>query len=348
MLRAMLNRDSNYEGVFFFAVKTTGIFCRPTCAARKPKPENVVYFATPDEALAAGFRPCKRCQPLAHQNDTPEWARALLHELDQAPEKRWTDGQLRVRSIDPTRARRWFKNQFGMTFHNYARARRLGLAFKHLIAGENLDVAAFDHGYESVSGFRDAFQQRFGTTPGRGRSSKMIVFTRIPTCLGPMIAGATHEGICLLEFVDRPSLTKEIEQLKSRYRYALCPGENRHLEQLREELESYFLGRLQKFTVGLSLPGTKFQRSVWYALQSIPYGTTCSYKQLANAIGHPNAARAVGRANGENRVAILVPCHRVIKSDGSLSGYGGGKVRKRFLLDHERNVVQLEQQYSIA
>ena len=341
MVRAMQESDSSYEGIFFTAVRTTGIFCRPTCSARKPKPENVDFFATVDEALAAGYRPCKRCRPLDMADDVPDWVSALLAAAEDAPENRWTNETLMARGIDPVKLRRWFKQHYGMTFHAYIRARRLAAALGSLHEGDSIDGAAFDHGYESVSGFRDAFRKTFGTTPGRAEESNPLLFTRLTTPLGPMLAMAEKEGLVLLEFIDRPVLLQEIDTLKQRYGYAPVPGRNAHLETLEGELTRYFEGKLTRFSVPLRMPGTAFERSVWAMLCAIPCGETRTYGALAASLGKPQASRAVGAANGRNRIAIVVPCHRVIGADGSLTGYGGGQPRKAFLLRLERRSAAL-------
>jgi AraC family transcriptional regulator of adaptative response/methylated-DNA-[protein]-cysteine methyltransferase len=338
MVRAMLTSDAAYEGVFYTAVKTTGIFCRPTCTARKPKPENVVFHRTAEDALTAGFRPCKRCKPLDARGAVPDWIAALLREVDAAPGRRWTDEDLVARAVDPVRLRRWFKDNFGMTFHTWLRSRRLGQALGSISAGETIDAAAYDHGYESLSGFREAFRQTLGTTPGRSHAASLMLYRRILTPLGPVIAMAEERGLSLLEFTDRPALPAEIEELKHRYGYAIAPGASPHLDQVERELEAYFAGRLTGFSVPLRLPGTPFQQEVWSALQAIPFGETRSYGELAAVLGRPGAGRSVGRANGQNRVSIVVPCHRIIGADGSLTGYGGGQPRKDFLLKLERRV----------
>jgi AraC family transcriptional regulator, regulatory protein of adaptative response / methylated-DNA-[protein]-cysteine methyltransferase len=337
MIRAMLDCDPMYEGVFYTAVKTTGIFCRPTCTAKKPKPENVVFHRTAEDALTAGFRPCKRCRPLDAKGIAPDWVETLLEAVERAPGKRWTDEDLSARQVDTVRLRRWFKEHFGMTFHAYVRAKRLGLALGSISEGVTIDGAALDHGYESVSGFRDAFRRNLGTTPGRIQSVSLMLYSRILTPLGPMIAMAEERGLSLLEFTDRPALPAEIEELKSRYGYAIAPGRNAHLERIEDELARYFAGDLQAFGVPLWLPGTEFQQAVWSALQDVPFGETRSYGAMAQTIGRPGASRAVGRANGQNRVAIVVPCHRVVGADGSLTGYGGGQPRKDFLIKLERH-----------
>jgi AraC family transcriptional regulator of adaptative response/methylated-DNA-[protein]-cysteine methyltransferase len=336
MYEAAVHRDASYEGVFITAVRTTGIFCRPTCPAKKPRFENVEFYGSARDALLAGYRPCMRCRPMEQNGEIPEWLATLLDEVERDPTKRWHDADLRARSVDPSRVRRWFKANHGMTFHAYQRARRLGLALGRIRHGANLTHAAYDHGYESDSGFRDAFGQLFGTTPGQSRSTELMVLTRLPTPLGPMVAGATDEGVCLLEFADRRMLETQLERLQRRLGCEMAPGDHQHIDHLAGELKEYFAGTRKQFSIPLVVPGTDFQQLVWEKLCGIPYGQTRSYTDQARLIGQPIAVRAVARANGDNRIAIIIPCHRVIRSDGSLSGYGGGLWRKQFLIDHER------------
>jgi AraC family transcriptional regulator of adaptative response/methylated-DNA-[protein]-cysteine methyltransferase len=339
MERAYLERDASYTGVFFLGVRTTGIFCRPTCPARKPQPANVEYFATAREALAAGYRPCKRCRPLA-SDEQPPWVARLLAEVEQDSAPRITDGDLRKRGIDPATVRRYFRRHYGMTFQAFTRARRLGGVLNQIREGGTLDGAVFDSGYQSHSGFRDAFTRTFGTTPGAARSRKCVFLSWVRSPLGPLVAGATADGICLLEFSDRRMLEAQFTALRRLFDAPLSPGSNEHLEALQRELAAYFAGDLRSFSVPLDYSGTPFQRQVWDQLLAIPYGETRSYQDLAVAVGNPNAVRAVGRANGLNRIAIVIPCHRVVNKDGRLGGYGGGLRRKQFLLDLECSGVE--------
>ena len=335
MEQAYLNRDATYDGLFLVGVRTTGIFCRPTCPARSPLPKNVEYYPTIAAALFAGYRPCKRCRPMAAINQ-PEWAASLLAEVEANPAKRITESDLRDRGLDPATARRHFLRHYGMTFQAYARARRLTSAFTDIRAGETLDGAAFANGYESLSGFREAFGQTFGFTPGNSLDRHAVLLSWFPSPLGPLIAGATEDGICLLEFTDRRMLDAQLKTVRTTFQVPVVPGTNRHLEKLQSELEGYFDRRVTSFTVPLVFPGTPFQRRVWEQLLLIPYGETRSYQDLASALGDPKAVRAVGRANGINRIAIVIPCHRVINKNGDLGGYGGGLRRKEFLLNLER------------
>ena len=336
MERAYLERDASYNGVFFVAVRTTAIFCRPTCPARKPHPKNVEYFPTARAALSAGYRPCKRCRPL-EPDDRPEWVSELLADVERDPTSRITDADLKMRGIDPATVRRYFQGQYGMTFQAYTRARRLAGALNRIREGAALDTVVFDSGYESHSGFRDAFTRTFGETPGSDLNGECVLLSWLRTPLGPLVAGATAEGVCLLEFTDRRMLETQFATVRRLFSGSIIPGSNRHLNLLERELATYFSGALRNFSVPLVYPGTPFQRRVWEQLLTIPYGETRSYEQLATAIGKPEAVRAVGHANGLNRISILIPCHRVINKDGKLGGYGGGLRRKQYLLELERN-----------
>jgi AraC family transcriptional regulator of adaptative response/methylated-DNA-[protein]-cysteine methyltransferase len=337
MERASADRDAAYDGIFYVCVRSTGIFCRPSCAARKPKAENVEYRGSVRDCLLGGFRPCKRCRPLATNGETPDWLGDVLARIEQAPSDRVTDADLRQLGVDPHRARRYFQKHFDMTFQGYHRTRRMGLALEQLRRGADPLMVALDCGYDSSSGFRDAFERTFGTTPGRSEDVVAIKTRTIETPVGPMLACATDEGVCMLEFADRRALQKQVSTLKRRFSGAIVPGSNAHLDQLSEELGDYFAGRRREFSVRLIAPGTEFQQRVWKMLQRIPFGEKWSYERVAREIGAPKSHRAVARANGDNRIAILIPCHRVIRADGTLSGYGGGVWRKQFLLDLEVN-----------
>jgi AraC family transcriptional regulator of adaptative response/methylated-DNA-[protein]-cysteine methyltransferase len=335
---AWRNRDAGYDGVFFLAVKTTGIFCRPSCPARKPLARNVQYFASVKEAIFAGFRPCKRCRPLDTDGRPPAWVQMLLTAVERDPAARLGAKQLRKLNIDPARARRYFLKHYGMTFQAYCRGRRMSEALQQIREGAPLDDVGLGHGYESTSGFREAFQQTFGKPPGRARTEDCIVTDWIESPIGPFVAGCTPAGICLMEFSDRRMLEAQFATLRKRFGCAIVPGKHEHLDRLKAELGEYFAGTRRQFAVPLIYPGTAFQQRVWNGLLKIPYGETCSYEDLANAVGAPNAQRAVGTANGMNRIAVVIPCHRVVNKGGKLGGYGGGLWRKQFLLDLERRV----------
>ena len=334
--QALLDKNSCYEGVFYAGIKTTNIFCRPTCTARKPKPENCEYFKTAQDALLAGYRPCKRCHPLSYPGESSKLVKTLIAAVEANPEKRWKDEDFRALGVDSSTVRRQFQKRFGMTFVAYARARRMGLALKEIRNGSSVINAQLDTGYESDSGFRDAFTRIMGTAPST-KPGNVLKAEWLDSPLGPMIAIADDDGLCLLEFTDRRGLEREIERLRIRRKCTIVPCKGPFIDQIKKELEAYFAGNLQTFTTPLSYVGTDFQIAVWQTLQTVPYGSTRTYSQLARMIGKTNATRAAGRANGANQLAIIVPCHRIIGMDGSLTGYGGGLTRKQWLIEHEQS-----------
>ena len=340
---AMVNKDTLFEGVFITAVKTTGIFCRPVCTARKPKPENVVFYDSVEEAILNGFRPCQVCKPLEHANETPEFVQELIRELSSDPYLRIKDYDLKQRGIEPSHLRRWFKNNHNMSFHAYQRMLRINAAFHKITKGDAVTATAFDSGYDSVSGFNDRYRSVFGSAPTQSNKKQVIHIKRITTPLGPMFACATLQGVCLLEFTNRKMLETEFKDLCKRLNAVILPGSNRHLIQVEKEIGEYFQGKRKDFTVPLDTPGTDFQRAVWEALRTIPFGQTRSYKQQAIHLGNEKAIRAVASANGHNRISIIIPCHRVIGDNGNLTGYGGGIPRKKWLLEFEKKILDAPQ-----
>ncbi len=336
MERAFATKDSSYDGVFFVAVKTTGIFCRPSCPSQ-PNLENVEFFASVKECLFAGYRPCKRCHPLEANGQPPAWARELITRVQASPDARLKAADLRDLGITPERARRWFQQHYGMSFAAWCRGNRLAGAFARIRQGATLDDATFDSGFQSHSGFREAFTKLFGEAPGRSRANgNRVVITMLESPLGPMLAGATDGGINFLEYTDRRMLENNLESIRRRFACGVVPGRHALLDNLQQQLNEYFRGDRERFTLPIDSKGTPFQDKVWQELRRIAYGETISYDELARRIGQPTAQRAVARANGMNRIAILIPCHRVIGKDGTLTGYGGGLWRKRLLLELER------------
>ncbi|MFE9275618.1 bifunctional transcriptional activator/DNA repair enzyme AdaA [Paenibacillus glucanolyticus] len=334
----LLDKKSEYEGVFYVGVKTTGVFCRPTCPARKPKIENCEFYETAEEALLASFRPCKRCRPLSHPNQVSDLVRLLVDAVEDNPEKRWTNQDFQKLSVDASTARRQFKKRFGMTFVEYARARRMGLALKQIREGDAVIDAQLSTGYESSSGFRDAFSRIMGAAPTRSGHHHILKASWLDTRLGPMMAIADDEALYLLEFVDRRGLEREVERLRLRTKSAIIPGYTAPIRSIERELGAYFDGKLTEFKTPLFLLGSPFQQEVWDQLLRIPPGRTSSYGEIAAAMGRPTAYRAVAQANGANQLAIVIPCHRVINTSGELGGYGGGLSRKQWLLNHEKSM----------
>src|SRR5258708_38145349 len=223
-----------------------------------------------------------------------------------------------------------------MCFEGYWRGRWRSKAMHQIRGGVGLDEVALANGCDSHSGLREACARTFGKPPGRSRDADCIVTSWLESPLGPLVMGATNKGVCLLEFSDRRMLETQFTTLRNRFECAIVPGNHEHLEQLEEELARYLAGKLTEFQVPLVYPGTPFQQKVWSGLLQIPYGETCSYEDLARAVGSPNAQRAVGTANGMNRIAIVIPCHRFVNKDGQLGGYGGRLWRKKDPLRLER------------
>ena len=336
MERAFGRKDASYDGVFYVAVKTTGVFCRPSCPSQ-PHPANVEFFPSVKESLLAGYRPCKRCHPLEATGRPPAWVRELVSRVEAFPDTRLKAADSHDLGISPERARRWFQQHYGMSFAAWCRGNRLAGAFTRIHQGAALDDAIFDSGFQSHSGFREAFRRAFGKPPGRSRADgDRVTITMLESPLGPLLAGASDQGVSFLEYADRRMLEQNFQAMRRRFGCAVLPGQHPRLSQLREELKDYFQGNRREFTLPLAPRGTPFQDKVWQELRRIPYGQTISYDELARRIGQPTAQRAVARANGMNYIAILIPCHRVIGKDGSLTGYGGGLWRKRLLLELER------------
>ena len=329
--------ESDYEGVFYTGVVTTGIFCRPSCRARKPKRENVIFYDTAQQAIQNGFRPCKICKPMERAGETPDYIKELIKEIHADPYLKIKDYDLRQRGIEPSQIRRWFKKNHNMTFHAYQRMMRINNAYNQIKGGNSVTNAAFGIGYESLSGFNDGYKKIFADSPTSDKSKNVINIIRFTTKIGPMFACATQKGLCLLEFTDRRMLEREFKDLCKRLDAVILPGENPILNQVEEEIHEYMDGKRSEFTIPLHTPGTDFQNSVWELLKGIPYGETRSYQEQANLLGKPKAVRAVANANGMNRIAIIIPCHRVIGSNGELTGYAGGLGRKKWLLELEKS-----------
>jgi AraC family transcriptional regulator of adaptative response/methylated-DNA-[protein]-cysteine methyltransferase len=337
MKRALYSKDSTYDGIFYVAVKSTNIFCRPSCPAKKPLEKNVSFYPSAKEALFAGFRPCKRCKPLSLKGSHPDWVNKLFEIADNSGTKRVHDYDIRNAGIEPARARRYFLKNYGMTYHAYCRSRRLGESLADIREGGTIDDAVFNKGYESHSGFRDAFFRIFGMPPGKAAGKDCIYTSLTESPLGSIILAATSKALCLAEFTDRRMLEYQVKTLKKYFKTAIVPGTNKIIEDAIKQLKEYFDGKRSKFELPLDFPGTEFQVKVWNELLKIPYGKTISYEELANKTGHRGACRAVGTANGMNRMAIIIPCHRVVNKGGKLGGYGGGLWRKQWLLNLELN-----------
>lgn len=335
LFEALARRRRELDGAFYFGVRTTGVFCRPSCGARLPRRENVAFFASSDAALAAGFRPCKRCHPLERVGAAPAWVGALLAQLERSGAP-LTARQMSAVGAHPARAARWFQEHLGMSFHSFQHSLRLGASIDGLRSGASVGEAAATAGFDSESGFRDAFRRALGDSPTRlGDEVRVLRLRRLVTPVGDVLLGACDDGLCLLEFLDRDALAGQLAAIRKTLGPGLSLGAHPLLDRGARELERYFAGELREFTTTLFAPGTPFEQQVWAQLRRIPFGATVSYAQLATAIGRPSATRAVAGANGRNRIAIVIPCHRVIAANGGLGGYAGGLWRKQRLLELE-------------
>ncbi len=328
---AFMRRDRAWDGRVIGAVKTTGIYCKPSCPARRPKRENVDFYATAEEARTAGYRPCLRCKPdeVGRDREAVTRAAALIEAAEEAP--KLTELANAV-GYAPHHFQRLFKRELGVSPAEYARAlrnRRTELALK---ANGRVTDAVYDAGYQSPSGFYSDAKERLGMTPsawrdgGRGETIRWATFD---SPLGHMLIAATSRGICRLTFDDSE------ESLRRLFPRATVIKDEGGLKTLVEGALEAMHRPLTAPDLPIDIAGTAFQEAVWRELRKIPVGETRSYAQIAAAIGQPKAVRAVGTANGDNHVAVLIPCHRVIRSDGTLGGYAGGLDRKRFLLDAE-------------
>ncbi|MEM7728624.1 MAG: methylated-DNA--[protein]-cysteine S-methyltransferase, partial [Pseudomonadota bacterium] len=313
-------------------VRTTGVFCRPGCPARAPRFENCEFFHGAEAALRAGYRACKRCHP--GQADAA-LMRAVIQMVEDSEDGHVREADLAAAGIDPSTARRHFKARLGMSVSDYARLRRLGLAARAIKSGASVIDAQLDAGFDSPSGFRAAFAKTFGTAPAKAKGARRadpLYVGWLDTCEGRMIVVADDRALYLIEFVDRVRLPSQFERLRRVHGRAVVPGETEVTRTVRREMDEYFGGTRRDFSFAVETAGTEFQTGVWDALQAIPYGQTRSYAELAVAVGNDRAVRAVASANAANGLAIVVPCHRVIASDGGLGGYAGGVDRKARLL----------------
>jgi AraC family transcriptional regulator of adaptative response/methylated-DNA-[protein]-cysteine methyltransferase len=328
---AFMRRDRSWDGRIVGAVTTTGIYCKPSCPARRPKRENVIFYATPGEAREAGYRSCLRCKPDEIGRDREAVAKAvkLIEQAEEAPNLTELAEEV---GYAPHHFQRIFKRDLGVSPAEYARGLRRGRAEAALKANGRVTDAIYDAGYQNPSGFYQDAKERLGMTPSAWRDGgrgETIRWTTFDSPLGQMLIAATSRGICRLTFDDSN------ESLKRLFPRATIVKDDGSLKELVEGALTAIEQPLAMPDLPIDVAGTAFQEAVWRELRRIPAGETRSYAEIAAAIGHPKAVRAVGSANGDNHVCVLIPCHRVIRSDGSLGGYGGGIYRKKKLLASE-------------
>ncbi len=342
LYQALIDRDPSYDGRAYVGVRSTGVFCRLTCPARKPKFENCCFFGTIVECFEVGFRPCKRCHPVGTSADNDEVVMRLLCEFEARPHHKWSEADIARLGLDPSTVRRSFKRQFGITFLEMARLSRLRDGFEILSEGGKVIDAQLASGFSSPDAFRQAFARLLGCKPTELKGDGLLKADWFDTPLGAMIAVSDDRALHLLEFADRKALPVELSRLRAQVKGKIGLGRPAPIDQIATELNEFFEGTRLNFDVPLVMHGTAFTKDVWRELQRIPVGATKSYSQLAKQIGKPGSTRAVARANGANQIAIVIPCHRVVGMDGSLTGYGGGLWRKQKLIDVELKIARLK------
>ena len=335
---AFERRDRSWDGRVIGAVKTTGIYCKPSCPAKRPKRENVEFFTTGDEARAAGYRACLRCKPDEVGRDREAIAKAV-RLIEAAEENVTLDDLARAVGYAPHHFQRLFKRDLGVSPADYSRALRSRRAEKHLKENGRVTDAIYDAGYSAPSRFYADAKERMGMTPSAWRDGgrgETIRWTTFGSPLGPMLIAATSKGICRLTFNDSE------DSLRRLFPNATIVEDEGGMREFVEGALTAIERPAAAKDLPIDVAGTAFQEAVWRELRKIPLGETRSYAQIAAAIGQPKAVRAVGTANGDNHVSVLIPCHRVIRSDGTLGGYGGGLPNKKKLLAAEGIRLELD------
>jgi AraC family transcriptional regulator of adaptative response/methylated-DNA-[protein]-cysteine methyltransferase len=337
---ALLARDAAFDGRAYVGVTSTGIFCRLTCPARKPKRENCVFFDSIGPCIEAGFRACLRCHPMAPAAQAEPAVAQLLAALKADPARRWLERDVAAMGLDPSTVRRAFNRHFGMTFLEMARLTRLRLGAGALPVGGRVIDAQLEASYDSPAAFRAAFGRWLGIAPGKFVQNARLRADCFDTRLGTMIAVSDARHLHLLEFTERRALPGELKRLYAHAKGSLGFGRFAPIDQIEREMAAFMAQRCDRFETPLTPLGTPFSQAVWEVLRQIPAGQTRSYGQVARMMGRPEATRAVARANGANPIAIVIPCHRVIGADGALTGYGGGLWRKQALIELERGFAR--------
>jgi AraC family transcriptional regulator of adaptative response/methylated-DNA-[protein]-cysteine methyltransferase len=339
--RAILARDARHDGRFVFGVRSTGIYCRPSCPARKPGRGQVIFFAAPGEAERAGFRACLRCRPRdgARPHPHAELVRRVCRYIEEHAdlERVTLDALAREAGRSPYHVQRTFRRVMGISPRQYADAFRLGRLKTHLKRKEPVTMALYEAGYGSSSRLYERAPGQLGMTPGtyrRGGQDQAIAYTVARTPIGPMLVAATPRGVCSIKIGGGEATMREA--LKREFPAAAVRRDEHALGRWVRAIVGHLEGTEPRLELPVDVRATAFQWRVWEALRAIPYGETRSYQDVARIVGRPRAARAVGRACATNPVAVVIPCHRVVRGDGSLGGYGWGLGVKRALLERER------------
>ncbi len=341
--QAVLARDSQFDGRFVFAVRSTGIYCRPSCPARRPSREQVAFYSIPEAAEQAGFRPCRRCRPREVPDGRPEakLVRRLCELLSSDVDGPVTLEELSARtSLSPFHLHRTFKRLMGITPHQYAEAVRLNRLKDDLRNGKPLTEAIYDAGYGSSSRLYEQARSRLGMTPAtyRHRGAGMSIhFSVVPCHLGRLLVAATERGVCAVRLGESAAALEA--GLRAEYSKATILRDPRPVKEWVTRILRHLQGQEPQLDLPLDIQATAFQRRVWRALQTIPYGCTRSYQEIARSIGRPRAVRAAANACAANPVAVVIPCHRVVRKGGDLGGYRWGVKRKRALLRLEASIT---------
>jgi AraC family transcriptional regulator, regulatory protein of adaptative response / methylated-DNA-[protein]-cysteine methyltransferase len=336
--QAVKRRDPAFDGTFLFAVRTTGIYCRPSCASRPAKRENVSFFSTTAKAEKAGYRACKRCRPdqLGAPDPQMQAVKRACERIETAEEAPKLAELAASAGLSPYHFHRVFKALTGVTPKAYAAETRARRAADKLRTAETVTEAIYDAGFNSSSRFYENTDARLGMTPGavrRGGAGAVIRFAVGEASLGAVLVAATDKGVCAITLGDDPDAL--VRDLQDRFPNADFEGGDAEFERTVAEVVGLVEAPGQRLDLPLDIRGTAFQQRVWAALSAIPAGKTATYTEIARAIGQPTAVRAVAQACGANPLAIAIPCHRVVRSDGDLSGYRWGVERKRKLIDRE-------------
>ena len=332
--KALVERDINYEGIFYAGIKTTKIFCHCTCPARKPLYKNVTFYTTTEECLEAGFKACKVCHPLDNPGKTSYLIEYLIKKVNEQPNLKWDENDLKELDIHPNTARRHFKTHYHMTFKQFVRQVRIQKALQEDSKVIAQQVAS---GYESNSGFNYAIKQLLDTTPKEAAAVTFIALNYIDTPIGTMVSVSDDDFLYLLAFKSGENLEERIQKLLGKDE-RLILKETRIAKQIKAEIQLYFKGELKIFTTPYKIRSTEFSTNVLTEISKIPYGETRTYAEIAKLFD--SSSRAIGRINGLNQFSIIIPCHRLIGSDGSLKGYYGGVSKKQYLLDFEMDHLQ--------
>jgi AraC family transcriptional regulator of adaptative response/methylated-DNA-[protein]-cysteine methyltransferase len=338
---AVRRRDPAQDGRFVYAVRTTGIYCRPSCPSRRPSEENVLFFVRPEDAEREGYRPCRRCRGGVTPADLKarEIVQAACREIERrAPETPALSSLAARVGVSPSVLHRMFERHLGVSPRAYAEALRQGRLRSELLRGATVSQATYSAGFGSSSRLYEGAMANLGMTPARyrrGGAGEAIGYTIVASSLGKLLIAATAAGLCAAYFGDSDA---ELEQdLKREFSSATIQRSDRQVAMLAQLAKDVVEGRAPSEQLPLDIRATAFQSKVWQALQRIPPGSTITYSELARRMGRPTAHRAVARACASNRLAVLIPCHRVVRTDGGLGGYRWGLDRKRRLLERERS-----------